>query len=262
MKQRFNEKTIIVTGAAQGLGEAIARRFDGEGANVVAVDINGDLLRAVWPDGDHTLAIETDVTDRGAVDQAVSTAANRFGRVDVLANVAGIALEQPFLEIPEADWRQIIDVNLTGSFLVAQATARQMVTQTPTGGVIINMASKNGVTSEVKYAHYNASKAGVIQLTKTMAGDLGEFNIRVNAVAPGYCLTPLSESMDPKEFQRRYADQLIPLGRLGMPEQVAGTFAFLASDDAGFISGATILVDGGHLAIDGRKNHAWDDIAE
>ncbi len=261
MQDRFSGKTIIVTGAAQGLGEAIARRFHAEGANVAAVDVNGSLLKTAWPEDDSTLALRADVTDSSAVDRAVSAVAGRFGRVDILANVAGIAIEQPFLEIPEADWRQIIEVNLTGSFLVAQAVARQMVKQEPTGGVIINMASKNGVTAEVRYAHYNASKAGVIQLTKTMAGDLGEYNIRVNAVAPGYCLTPLSESMDPKEFQRRYADQLIPLGRLGMPEQVAGTFAFLASDDANFISGATILVDGGHLAIDGRKVHAWDDIA-
>jgi 3-oxoacyl-[acyl-carrier protein] reductase len=260
MRDRFEGKTVFVTGAARGLGLEIARRFHQEGANIVAADIRAELLAATWRQEVRVLQVVVDVTDRSAVDSAVTSAVKRFGRIDVLANVAGIALEQPFLEISAEDWRRIIDVNLTGTFLVAQAVARQMARQHPSGGVIINMASKNGITAEVKYAHYNASKAGVILLTQTMAGDLAEYNIRVNAVAPGYCLTPLTEEMDPEAFRRRYSDQLIPLARLGKPEEIAGTFAFLASEDAGFITGATILVDGGHLAIDGRKMHAWDDI--
>ena len=260
MLDRSNGKTAFVTGAARGLGLAIARRFHREGANIVALDVRSELLAAAWDKHTRVLPIVADVTDSRAVRSAVASAVERFGRIDVLANVAGIALEQPFLDISEADWRKVVEVNLTGVFLVAQAVARQMATQSPPGGVIINMASKNGITAEVKYAHYHASKAGVILLTKTMAGDLAEHNIRVNAVAPGYCLTPLTEEMDPEAFRRRYCDQLIPLRRLGKPEEVAGTFAFLASDDAGFINGATILMDGGHLAIDGRKMHAWDDI--
>lgn len=261
MTDRFDGKTVFVTGAARGLGLAIGQRFHREGAHIVAVDIRSGLLTKTWDRETRALSVVADVTDSQAVRSAVASAVERFGRIDVLANVAGIALEQPFLEISEADWRKIIDVNLTGVFLVAQAVARQMATQKPPGGVIINMASKNGITAEVQYAHYNASKAGVILLTKTMAGDLAEHNIRVNAVAPGYCFTPMAEEIDPEAFRRRYSDQLIPLGRLGKPEEVAGTFTFLASDDAGFINGATILMDGGHLAIDGRKMHAWDDIA-
>ncbi len=257
---RFTGKTLLISGAASGLGEAIARRFHQEGANIAALDVNGSLLAATWPEDDRVVSIVGDVTDSGNVQQAVATTVERFGRLDVLANVAGIAMEAPFLEVDEGDWRRIIEVNLTGSFLLAQAAASQMAGQPSPGGTIINMASKNGIRAEVKYAPYNASKAGVILLTRTMAADLAEHNIRVNAVAPGYCRTPLSVGMDPAEFQRRYAEQLIPLNRLGRPEDVGGLFAYLASDDAAFITGETIVVDGGQLAIDGRKLHAWDDI--
>ena len=261
MHNRFENKTLFVTGAASGLGHAIGLRFADEGANVAAVDINGTQLNELWKPSKRILPLTADVTDQSAVQAAVGQATEKFGRIDTLANVAGIAMEQPFLEISEADWRKIIDVNLNGVFFVAQAVAKQMAKQSPSGGTIINMASKNGIDAEVKYAHYNATKAGVILLSKTMAGDLAEHNIRVNAVCPGYCLTPLADSIDPKEFQQRYRDQLIPMGRLGKPEEVAGTFAFLASDDAGFINGTTIIADGGQLALDGRKMHAWDDIA-
>ena len=258
--QRFKGKTLFVPGAGQGLGEAIGQRFHEEGANVVAVDINDSTLATVWPGDERSTAVVADVTQAEAIQAAVDKAVERFGRIDILANVAGIALEQPFVDISEADWRRVIDVNLTGTFLVGQAVARQMIRQSPAGGAIVNMASKNGIAAEVKYAHYNASKAGVILLTKTMAADLADHGIRVNAVAPGYCRTPLTAAMDPEEFQRRYAEQCIPLNRLGKPEEVAGLFAFLASEDAGFVTGETILMDGGQLAIDGRKFHAWDDI--
>jgi len=125
------------------------------------------------------------------------------------------------------------------------------------GGVIINMASKNGIAAEVKYAHYNASKAGVILLTKTMALDLADHHIRVNAVAPGYILTPMAQEIDPPDFMEFYKDRLIPLGRLGAPEDVAGAFVFLAGDDAKFITGHTLVIDGGQTSGDGRKLNAY-----
>ena len=125
------------------------------------------------------------------------------------------------------------------------------------GGSIINMASKNGLTGEVKYAHYNASKGGVVMLTKTMALDLAHLNIRVNAVAPGYILTPMAEEIDPPEFMDFYKDRLIPLGRVGSPADVAGAFAFLASDDAAFMTGHTLVIDGGQTSGDGRKLFAF-----
>lgn len=178
----------------------------------------------------------------------------------MLANVAGIAREDHFLEIAPADWQRIIDINLTGVFNVAQLVARQMARQ-PEGGVIINMASKNGIAGEVKYAHYNASKAGVILLTKTMALDLADHHIRVNAVAPGYILTPMAAEIDPPEFMEFYKDRLIPLGRLGAPEDVAGAFAFLASADAQFMTGHTLVIDGGQTSGDGRKLNAFPSTA-
>jgi NAD(P)-dependent dehydrogenase (short-subunit alcohol dehydrogenase family) len=139
---------------------------------------------------------------------------------------------------------------------VAQLVARQMAAQ-PSGGVIIDMASKNGIAGEVKYAHYNASKGGVILLTKTMALDLADYNIRVNAVAPGYILTPMAAEIDPPEFMDFYRERLIPLNRLGRPEDVAGAFAFLASDDARFMTGHTLVIDGGQTSGDGRKLGAY-----
>lgn len=171
-------------------------------------------------------------------------------------NLAGIAREDHFLNLEPEDWQRILDVNLTGVFNVAQLVARQMVKQ-PEGGVIINMASKNGIAAEVKYAHYNASKAGVILLTKTMALDLADNNIRVNAVAPGYILIPMAQEIDPPDFMEFYQERLIPLNRLGSPEDVAGAFAFLASDDAKFVTGQTLVIDGGQTCSDGRKLNAY-----
>ncbi len=252
-------KGIFVTGAAGGLGKDIVKRFLCDGNNVVAFDVDTANLEAAnkeWYAGDRVITKVGDVRSRQNVQAAVDAAVLRWGRIDVLANVAGIAREDEFLEIELEDWQRIIDVNLTGMFNVAQLVARQMAKQ-DRGGVIINMTSKNGFVAEVKYAHYNASKAGVILLTKTMALDLAERNIRVNAVAPGYILTPLAREIDPPDFMAFYQDRLIPLGRLDDPEDVAGAFAFLASEDARFITGHTLIVDGGQTSGDGRKLRAY-----
>lgn len=243
-------KTAVVTGAARGLGKAIAARFLRDGYNVLAFDLNNADL----PENPAKGSLRTwtgDVRSRADIQRAVDEAVTTWGKIDVLANVAGIASESPFLSIDPDEWARIIDVNLTGIFNVAQLVARQMVKQS-TGGVILNMASKNGITAEVSYAHYNASKAGIILLTKTMAVELAPYGIRVNAVAPGYTLTPLALDIDSPEFMDYYRQHLIPLGRLGDPEDVAGAFAFLASDDARFITGHTLVIDGGQLSHDGR----------
>jgi 3-oxoacyl-[acyl-carrier protein] reductase len=252
-------KILFATGAARGLGKAIVERFLADGASVLAFDNNADNLHAAeieWAAGDRVLSFVGDVRQRADVQAALDGAVARWGRIDVLANVAGIAREDHFLEIDPADWQRIIDINLTGVFNVAQLVARQMAAQ-PSGGVIIDMASKNGIAGEVKYAHYNASKGGVILLTKTMALDLADYNIRVNAVAPGYILTPMAAEIDPPEFMDFYRERLIPLNRLGRPEDVAGAFAFLASDDARFMTGHTLVIDGGQTSGDGRKLGAY-----
>lgn len=259
MTNSMSNKILFATGAARGLCKAIVERFLQEGANVLAFDSNADNLTTTsqtWAAGDRVITRIGDVRNRQDIQAAIDAAVNRWGRIDVLANVAGISREDFFLDIEPDDWQRIIDVNLTGVFNVAQLVARQMVKQ-PEGGVIINMASKNGMTGEVKYAHYNASKAGVILLTKTMALDLAHLNIRVNAVAPGYILTPMAEEIDPPDFMAFYKERLIPLGRLGSPEDIAGAFVFLASDDARFMTGHTLVIDGGQTSGDGRKLHAF-----
>lgn len=259
MTQPKSNKVLFITGAARGLAKAITERFLRDGANILAFDNNAENLAAAvqaWNAGERVISHVGDVRQRADVQAAVAATVARWGRIDVLANVAGVAREDHFLEIDPADWQRVIDINLTGVFNVAQLVARQMARQ-PEGGVIINMASKNGIAGEVKYAHYNASKAGVILLTKTMALDLADYNIRVNAVAPGYILTPMAAEIDPPEFMDFYKERLIPLSRLGRPEDVAGAFAFLASDDAQFMTGHTMVIDGGQTAGDGRKLQAF-----
>lgn len=248
---RFSGKTALITGSGRGIGKAIAERFAAEGAKLALVsNVEADLLGVadeLVASGADVWTFVADVSDPAQVEAAVEGAASRFGRLDILANNAGIAWEEPVLDITADHWRKIIDVNLNGMFWVAQSVAKRMVGQG--GGVIVNMASTNGLVGEANYAHYNASKGGVVLLTKTMAIELGGKGIRVNAVCPGYIQTPMSEAIDSPEFIRHYISAKIPLGRVGKPEDVAGVFAFLASDDAAFITGETIVVDGGQLAF-------------
>ncbi|MEF3311639.1 SDR family NAD(P)-dependent oxidoreductase [Paenibacillus sp. GYB004] len=248
---RFNGKVVLITGAGRGIGRAVAERFADEGASLALLsNVEADLNEAaseLAAKGTIVQSLVVDVSDAEQVERAVSAVAERFGRIDVLVNNAGIAWEEPVLEIKPDNWKKIIDVNLNGMFWVAQSVAKRMAAQG--GGVILNMASTNGLVGEANYAHYNASKGGVVLLTKTMALELGASGIRVNAVCPGYIQTPMSAAIDSPEFIENYIKTKIPLGRVGKPEDISGVFAFLASDDAAFITGETIVVDGGQLAF-------------
>ncbi len=188
--------------------------------------------------------VSADVSDPTAVAHAFEEIDQLFGGLDVLINNAGISVRQPFVDITPDQWRQVIDVNLRGIFYVAQQAARRMLAGG--GGVIVNMGSTNGLMGYPYYADYNASKAGVIELTRSMALELAP-TIRVNAVCPGFILTPMQEAEYTPEMQRTFADK-VPLRRLGRPEDVAGLFAFLASDDAAFITGQCFVIDGGEIA--------------
>lgn len=214
---------VVVTGGSSGIGEATVRRFRDQGAEVVSVALDGE--------------IECDVADR---DQ-VAAAFERIGDVDVLIANAGISVRKPFLEIEEEDWRRVLDVNLTGVFHCAQEAARRM-----DEGVILMTASTNGLSGHENYADYNASKAGVILLAKTMARELAP-RIRVNAVCPGYVLTPMQRAEYTDEMLAA-VNERIPLKRHAEPEEIAALFAFLASDDARYITGAAIAIDGGETA--------------
>jgi 3-oxoacyl-[acyl-carrier protein] reductase len=249
MSKRFMGKHVFVTGGARGIGLAIAGAFGREQAVVTIVDCHrGNLDVAVQELRRASIVVQghvLNVTDQDAVAAAVNEA-ERVAPIDILVNNAGIALETSFLEVSLKEWREVIDVNLTGMFVVAQAIAKRMVTRRR--GTILNMASKNGIDGEAGYAHYNASKGGVIMLTKTMALELGQFGIRVNAVAPGYLQTPMSEAIDSPTFVRDFVDRYIPLGRCGKVDDVAPLFLFLAGDEASFITGQIFVIDGGQLA--------------
>ncbi|MBP1992740.1 SDR family NAD(P)-dependent oxidoreductase [Paenibacillus eucommiae] len=248
--KRFEGQIVMVTGASRGIGMATAERFAAEGAHVILLANNADELKRTAGQfenqGYPVLPLCVDISDPNQVEDAIEQAVSILGRIDVLVNNAGIAWEEPFLDITDAHWQQMINVNLNGMFYVAQRVSRQMVKQM--SGCILNMGSTNGLAGEENYAHYNASKGGVVLLTKTMALELGRYNIRVNAVCPGYIQTPLTESIDDAEFVGSYIRNKIPLGKVGKVEDVAGVFAFLASEDAAFITGESIVVDGGQLA--------------
>lgn len=237
----LNDKAVLITGGASGIGAATTARFLEEGAHVCVLDRDAAGLERLA--GELTgLAgtLEADVTDLEQVGAALEAAVRRMGRVDVLINNAGISVRHAFLDITPQDWERVLAVNLTGAFYVAQAAARHMMEAD--GGVILNTASTNGVVGYPLYADYNASKAGLIALTKAMALELAP-RVRVAAVAPGYVLTPMQRAEYSADMLAE-VDRKIPLGRHATPEEVAALFAFLASDDAGFLSGHVYTIDG------------------
>src|SRR5258705_371422 len=227
-------KVIASTGGPGGIGEGTSRRFLDEGARVVALAVGKEEIATAAERIPGIGALLCDVADAAAVESAFAHADELLGGVDVLVANAGISIRKPFLEIEEADWRRVLDVNLTGVFHCAQQAARRMVAGD--GGVILMTASTNGLTGHPFYADYNASKAGVILLARTMALELAP-KVRVNALCPGYVLTPMQKS--------EYTDEMlaevnagIPLGRHASPEEIASLFAFLASDDGAYVPGA------------------------
>ena len=244
-------KGVLVSGGGGGIGRATSRRFLEEGARVYVtaleseeVDAVADELRPIgWIQGSRC-----DVRRADDVAAVVERADGALGGIDVLANNAGVAWKEPFLDITTESWDRMLEVNLRGMFLVAQAGARRMIRR-GRSGCIVNMASTNALGGEQDFAHYNASKAGVLLLTKTMAVELGPLGMRVNCICPGFIDTPLNRHLADEEEMASYERERIPLGRRGNAEEVGAAFAFLASDDASFVHGAALVVDGGQTAV-------------
>jgi glucose 1-dehydrogenase len=246
-------RVLVVTGGAQGIGEACVRRLLADGAAVALWDVDearGNALAAALSGGGARVAYQhCDVARKADVDAALAATLAAFGRIDGLCNNAGIFKAAPFLEITEADWDAVLDVNLKGHFLVGQAVARQLVAQGG-GGAIVNMSSVNARLAIASIASYNASKGGIDQLTRVMALALADHGIRVNGVAPGTIATELATKavLTSAEAKTRILSRT-PMKRLGEPAEIAGVVAFLLSDAASYMTGETVLVDGGRMTL-------------
>jgi L-rhamnose 1-dehydrogenase len=245
---RLQDKVCIITGAAQGIGRAIAERFGHEGARVAIVDIREaeglkaeDAVRAA---GGEAVFIRTDVSDRSQVLAMVEQVLALWGKIDILVNDAGVCPFADFLDMPEVLWDQVLDVNLKGYFLVSQAVARTMVAR-GVKGRIIAVSSISAEFGGSQQAHYCASKAGINLLMKSMAISLGPHGITCNAVLPGTVETDINRHVLSEPTARAYWSQRAPLGRIGQPEDIAGPVLFFATDDAAWCTGALLVVDGG-----------------
>ena len=247
------DKVAIVTGARRGMGRTHALALAQAGAKVVVSDISladcQQVVDEIKKAGGEAMAVKCDVSKKTEVDEMIKRAVEKYGRVDILVNNAGICQFKPFLELTEQEWDRTLDINLKGYFLCSQAVSREMVKQK--SGVIVNIASvamgQQGVGFQ-NLAHYSASKGGIVAMTETMAQELGPYNIRVNAIAPGVIETPMIDPV--KQDEKAMAGILtrIPLHRVGKPEEVSNLVLFLAAEASSYMTGSTVVIDGGWLA--------------
>ncbi|MFZ7103220.1 MAG: 3-oxoacyl-ACP reductase FabG [Peptococcaceae bacterium] len=243
---RLKGKVAVITGGGRGIGAATAVRFAREGARVVIADINQENIRAVVKMveelGQEALGLVVDVTNKNSVDEMIAQTVEKFGKLDCIVNNAGITADAQLLKMSEEQFDQVIGVNLKGVYNCGQAAAQVMAEQ-GTGGVILNASSIVGIYGNFGQTNYAATKWGVIGMTKSWAKELGKKGIRVNAVAPGYTMTPMLETVPEKVLDMLKVKS--PLGKLGTPEDIANAYLYLASDEAGFITGTVLCVDGG-----------------
>jgi NAD(P)-dependent dehydrogenase (short-subunit alcohol dehydrogenase family) len=251
MRETMSEsysRVVVVTGGGSGIGRATALRFARDGARIVAADINGDAAeetaRLVGEAGGEASAQAVDVALRAQVEELVQGTVERYGGIDVMVSNAGMGTNAPFLEVTEEDLDRVLDVNLKGVFWCGQLAARAMVAR-GRGGVIVNTASTYAEVTREGTSTYTASKGGVRMLTKTMALELGQYGIRVVAVGPGWIRTGMNKLDDPERVAQ--IEATIPLGRVASGDDVAGAIFLLASEDARYITGDTVFVDGGWL---------------
>ncbi len=252
---KLKDKVAIVTGGASGIGKAIVERFIADGAKAIIADVNeekGMALAAACGGPANAQFVKTDMSKEADVASLVEAAVKAFGSIDILVNNAGIVHAADFLELKVEDFDRVLGVNLRGSFLLGQAVARVMVERVKAGGpagAIINMSSVNAVFAIANQVPYSVSKGGVNQLTKVMALSLAPHGIRVNAIGPGSIMTEMLASVNADPAAKNRILSRTPMGRIGEPSEIASIAAFLASDDASYITGQTIYADGGRLPL-------------
>lgn len=243
-------KTAIVTGAGRGIGQVIAIGLAKAGAEIVIISRSGaaETVRMITEDGGKAYDIKADVTKEEEVDAAIAEVMKRSGKIDILFNNAGVCLHKATLDATIEEWRNIIDINLTGEYIMARAVGRVMI-EKGIKGSIVNMASMSGTVVNIPQwqASYNASKAGVIHLTKSLATEWIDYGIRVNSLSPGYMATPMAEDV-PQELKDAW-EPLMPMHRMGKPEELIPAILYLVSPAAGYTTGADIIVDGGYTCI-------------
>lgn len=244
---RLDGQVALVTGASRGLGKAMALALAEAGADCVvcarSVKDLEETASAIQALGRKALSVKVDVTIRGEVEAMAEEALKAFGRIDILVNCAGIAHVKPLLEVAAEDWTRVLDTNLNGTFLCSKAVGAHMAARK--GGRIINVASVAALLGSPNLAPYAASKGGVLQLTRSLAIEWARYNIRVNAICPGYFLTAMNEAFFAAPEGQEYIKRWIPMRRVGKPEELGGIVVFLASEASSFVTGAAFVVDGG-----------------
>ena len=252
---RFSDKVVIVTGAGSGIGAATARRFAQDGASVVLNGRTREKLERVTAglESDRVLVQTGDVSDQGDAEALIAAAVERFGRLDILVNNAGVVPTGPLLEASVADWRKVMAIDVDGVFFCTRAALPHLIRS---GGNIVNVSSVSGLGGDWNMSFYNAAKGAVSNFTRSLALELGERGVRVNAVNPGLTFTDLTEDMKGDAgLMKRFAER-IPLGRGAEPDEVADVIAFLASEDARYVTGVNLPVDGGLTASNGQPKQA------
>jgi meso-butanediol dehydrogenase / (S,S)-butanediol dehydrogenase / diacetyl reductase len=260
---RFSGKVAVVTGGASGIGEATVRRLVAEGAQVMIADLQGEATERLASElGAVTDAVQVDVTDLVAVEAMMAATVERFGRLDVVVNNAGISAMGRVDELDVEMWHRVIDVDLNAVFYGCRAAIPHL--RANGGGAIVNTASISGLYGDWGLPAYNAAKAGVMNLTRTLAADHARDNIRVNAVCPGGIETAMTDALVRSRRAQEQYERLVPMARMGLATEIASAVAFLASDDASYVTGHGLVVDGGVTAVTGQPNFSalserwWD----